>query len=123
VRSRPRAGPGAFWSLLRRLPRGFLLASPLGAVLEQLFSGLDAVLAPPAIASGRLVVPLETLSGEVAASLQLVKREARRLLTLAKMGSGFCFSLGSVLAVTCFGELSADSSPGPPYIFVMRSHD
>ena len=40
----PGSDPGAFWPLLRRLLRGFLLASPLRVVLEQAFSGLDAVL-------------------------------------------------------------------------------
>jgi len=51
VRSRPRSGPGAFWPFLRRLPRGLLLASPLRAVLEQVFSGLYAVLTPEKIES------------------------------------------------------------------------
>jgi len=58
------------------------------------FSGLYAVLAPQAIrvrAPGR---PLEILSGEAVASLQLVKQEARRLLAPTTMGSGFCFPLG-----------------------------
>ena len=52
--------PSGAWELLGLLhdgcPEGFLLAQPLGAALEQMFTGLDAVLAPPAFrvrASGR----------------------------------------------------------------------
>ena len=66
-----------------------------------MFSGLGAVLAPPALrvrATGR---PLEILSGEAVASLQLVKDGVRFLL-----------SAWPVRAVTCFGELSADPVPG-----------
>ena len=37
-------------------PEGFLLAPPLGAVLEQMFTGLDVVLAPPAFRVRALVV-------------------------------------------------------------------
>jgi len=64
--------PSGAWELLGLLqdgcPEGLLLAPPLGAVLEQMFTGLDAVLAPPAFrvrASGR---PLGLLPGEAMAS-------------------------------------------------------
>ena len=57
--------PSEAWELLGLLqdgcPEGFLVAPPLGAALEQMFTGLDAVLAPPAFrvrASGH---PLEVL--------------------------------------------------------------
>jgi len=106
--ARRRAAPRFCWDLVPGCARklsgllqdgfqeGFLLASPLRAVLEQVLSGLDSVLAPPEIrvrATGR---PLEVLSGEAVASL-LVKREARHLLAPATTGSDFRFSLGRYL--------------------------
>ena len=64
---------GGAWGLLGLLqddrPEGRLLAPPLGAVLEQMFTGLDAVLALPSFrarASGR---PLAVLCCETMASL------------------------------------------------------
>ena len=67
VRSRPRVGSGSSLVSFNGCLEGFLLAPPLGAVLEKMFTGLD-VLAPPAFcvrASGRL---LEVLSGKAVAS-------------------------------------------------------
>jgi len=114
VRSPLRVSPGAFWSLLRRLPRGFsagiaIEGQFLRAVLEQVFSGLYA---PPALRVRATRRPLEILSGEAVASLQLVKREARRLLAPATVGSGFCISLRRYIRLPVFGELSADPVPG-----------
>ena len=103
----PGSGPGAFWSLLRRLPRGFLLASPLRAV-EKVFSGLYAVLAPPALRVRATGLPLEILSGEAVASLQLVKTGGEAFAGASHDGVRFLLSARSVLAVTCFGELSVD---------------
>jgi len=91
-------------------PEGFLLASPLRAVLEQVFSGLYAVLAPPALrvrAAGR---PLEILSGEAVATLQLMGGEA--FAGACHDGVRFMLSARSVLAATYFGEISADPVPG-----------
>ena len=59
VRSRPRVA-GASWSLLRRLHRGFLLASTLRAVLGQ--ACLDAVLAPPALHVRAIATSRRTVS-------------------------------------------------------------
>jgi len=85
-------GPaGSFLVSSKTAAQGFLLASPLRAVLEQVFSGLYA---PPAIRvrpTGRL---LEILSGEAVASLQLLKTGGR----LSRRGN---------LRVICLGELRA----------------
>ena len=74
--SSPGRAPGAFCS---RLPSGFSGGIATEGILEQVFSGLDSVLAPPALRV-RATGPQEMLSGEVVG-----------LLALATRGSGFCF--------------------------------
>ena len=86
-------------------PEGFLLASPLRAVLEQVFSGLYAVLAPSALRVRATDRPLEILSDEAVASLQLVKTGGEAFAGTCHDGVFFARSL---LAATCLGELSAD---------------
>jgi len=68
------------------------------------FSGLYGVLAPPALrvrATGR---PLEILSGEAIASLQLVKTGGEAFAGACRDGVRFLLSARSVLAVTCAAE-------------------
>jgi len=50
-------------------PEGFLRAPPLGAILEKMFTGLDAVLAPQAFRVRASDRPLEVLFGKAVTSL------------------------------------------------------
>jgi len=110
--------PSGAWELLGLpqdgSPEGFLLAPPLGAVLEQMFTGLNAVLAPPAFrvrASGR---PLGVLYGQF-----LAGRTGRR---------GVCwhlprwhFSLGRYLRLLVLSSFLLTQSR-PPSTFSPSLH-
>ena len=69
-------------------------------------------MAPPALrvrATGR---PLVNLSGQAAASLRLVKTGGEAFASACHDGVRFLLFVWSVLAVTCFGDRSADPVKG-----------
>ena len=101
-------------------PESFLLALPLGAVLEEMFPSLGLVLAPPAGGVWAAGDQYQVLSGQAVARLQLVNRGARRLLARATVGPGFCFSQGRYLLFPVLASLLL-TQPWPPSTSFPRS--
>jgi len=85
-------------------PESFLLALPLGAVLEQVFPHLDLVLTPPAgvrSAGG----PRQVLAGQAMSCLQLVEPRGEALVGTRHRGIRLLLLTGPVPFVAGPGEL------------------
>jgi len=83
---------------------GLLLAPPLGAVLEKMFSGLDAVLAPLALHARPPGRPLEVRSGEAVACLQLIESGGEALVGACHDGVRLLLFARPVLALLVFAS-------------------
>jgi len=116
-RAAPRCwyGPCPVWGRGASLsPRtGVLLASPLGAVLEQVLPGLDTVLAPPAGGVRSAGCPSQILTGQAVPRLHLVEARGEALVRFRYRRVRLLLFAGTVFSVPGPGELL----PGPALDF------
>ena len=89
-------------------PEGLLLAPPLGAVLEQVLPGLDAVLAPPAGGVRSAGCPSQVLAGQAVPRLQLVEPQGEALVGLRHRGVRY---LRFLVRASCFLAQPLVSAP------------
>jgi len=94
VRSLSRVGPGNFLVSSKTV---VLLAFPLRAVLKQMLTSLNLIMAPPTAGVRASSGPRKVLSCQAVSRLELV--EVGGKVFVGTVGSSFCFSLRAVYAV------------------------
>jgi len=89
-----------------------LLAFPLWAVLDQMLSCLGLVVSPPALGVWPFRGPLQVLSREAVARLELVEPRSELLARLSHGRVRLLLVARPAFAVACPGELCLDPLAG-----------